>query len=220
MNGATDIHPDAVLQSLLAKAARSNRRGNLEKMHELCRRQHATGSRDFSLAAIGRLAEAEGIMKGRALYNAQSADYKALIEAWGAYAGPPAPKPPKTLASHDYLMRIEDPALRSIMQAIIAERDKLKAQLNVLKANTQVTVDRRPLGATVSSAPGAQPVAVLALSAQLTPSERVALQKAVSADYLDERGLKEGSHGEILNERGRTVFEVGFARAIRKVLND
>ena len=218
MNPTTDIHPDAVLESLLAKAERSNRRNNLTRMHELCGKQHEAGSRDFSLSAIGRLAEAEGIMKGRALYNARSADYKALIEAWGAYAGPPAPKAPKTLASHDYLMRIEDPAIRSIMQAIIAERDKLKAQLNVLKANTQVTVDRRPLGATVASAPGAQPVAVLALAAQLTPSQREALQKAVSADYLEERGLKEGSHGEILNERGRTVFEVGFASAIRKVL--
>ena len=220
MNGSTDIHPDAVLASLLGKAERSNRRNNLTRMHELCRKQHEAGSHDFSLSAIGRLAEAEGIMKGRALYNAQSADYKALIVAWGAYAGPPTPKAPKTLASHDYLMRIADPAIRSIMQAIIAERDKLKAQINVLKANTQLMVDRRPLGATVSAAPGAQPVAVLALSAQLTPSEREALQKAVSADYLDERGLKEGSHGEIINERGRTVFEVGFARAIRKVLGD
>jgi hypothetical protein len=110
------------------------------------------------------------------------------------------------------------PAIRSIMQAIIAERDKLKAQINVLKANMQVTADRRPLGATISSAPGTQPVAVLELSGQLTPSERETLQKAVSADYLDERGLKEGSHGEMLNERGCTVFEVGFARVIRKVL--
>lgn len=190
MNGASDIHPDMVLESLLAKGGRSHRKANLSKMHELCRRQHEAGSRDFAISSIGRLAEAEGIMKGRALYNVQSADYRALIEAWGAYAGPPAPKPPKTLVSHEYLMRIEDPAIRSIMQAIIAERDKLKAQLNVLKANTQVTVDRRPLGATVSSAPGAQPVAALALSAQLTPSEREALQKAVSADHLEERGLK------------------------------
>ena len=46
------------------------------------------------------------------------------------------------------------------------------------------------------------------------------MQKAVSASYLEERGLKEGSHGEIVNERGRTVFEVGFARAVRKVLGD
>ncbi len=220
MSSRTDIHPDAVLASLLSKAERSNRRNNLTRMHELCRKQHEAGSRDFSLSAIGRLVEAEGIMKGRVLYNAQSADYKALIEAWAAYAGPPAPKPTKTLASHDYLMRIDDPAIRSIMQAIISERDKLKAQLNTLKANTQVTVDRRPLGATVSAAPGMQPVTVLALSAQLTPSEREALQKAVSADYLEERGLREGSHGEILNDRGRTVFEVGFARAIRKVLGD
>ncbi|MGY2488165.1 gamma-mobile-trio protein GmtX [Cupriavidus sp. CP313] len=218
MNGKTEIHLDAILESLLAKGGRSNRRASLAKMHELCRRQHEAGSRDFSLSAIGRLAEAEGIMKGRALYNAPSAHYRTLIEAWAAYAGPPAPKPPKMLASHDYLMRIEDPAIRSIMQAIISERDKLKAQLNVLKANTLVTVDRRPLGAAITAAPGAQPVTVLAMAAQLTPSEREALQKAVSARYLEERGLREGSHGEIVNARGRTVFEVGFARAIRKVL--
>jgi hypothetical protein len=220
MNVKMDIHPDAVLESLLAKGGRSNRRSNLAKMHELCRKQHEVGSRDFSLPVIGRLAEAEGILKGRALYNAQSADYKALIEAWAAYAGPPAPKPPKTLASHEYLMRIEEPAIRSIMQAIIAERDKLKAQLNVLKANTQVTVDRRPLGATIVTTPGEHPLAVLSLSAQLTPTEREALQKAVSPNYLEERGMREGSHGEIVNERGRTMFEVGFARAIRKVLGD
>lgn len=218
MSSRTDIHPNEVLASLLDKGGRSNRRANLTKMHEVCRKQHAAGSRDFSLPSIGRLVEAEGILKGRALYNAPSADYRTLIAAWAAYAGPAEPKPPKTLASHDYLMRIEDPAIRSLMQAIIAERDKLKAQLNVLKAHTRVTVDRRPLGATISAAPGTFPVAVLSLSAQLTPSEREALQKAVSASYLEERGLKEGSHGEIVNERGRTVFEVGFARAVRKVL--
>lgn len=220
MNGKTDIHPDVVLEALLAKGARSNRRANLAKMHELCCKQHETGSRDFSLPAIGRLAEADDIIKGRALYNAQSADYRVLIEAWAAYAGPPTPKRPKTLASHEYLMRIEDPAIRSIMQAVITERDKLKAQLNILKANTQVTVDRRPQGAIIAATPGVQPTAVLALSAQLTPSEREALHKAISPNYLEDRGLREGSHGEIVNERGRTVLEVGFTRAIRKVLAD
>jgi len=53
---------------------------------------------------------------------------------------PLPPKPPKTLAGHKYLMRIEDPAIRFIMQSIIAEHDKLRAQLNVLKANAQVTM--------------------------------------------------------------------------------
>lgn len=220
MTGMTDIHPDAVLDSLLAKGGRSNRRTNLTRMHELCRKQHAAGSRDFSLPTIGRLAEAESIMKGRALYNAQSADYKVLIAAWAAYAGPPVPKPPKVLASYEYLMRIDDPAIRSIMQTIIVERDKLKAQLNMMKSKVQVTVDRRPLGATISSVPGSPPVTILEMSAQLTPSEREALQKSVSPKYLEQQGFREGSHGEILNERGRTVFEVGFTRAIRKVLGN
>jgi hypothetical protein len=129
--------------ALLAKGGRSNRRANLAKMHEVCRKQHEVGSRDFSVPAIGRLAEAASIMKGRALYNAQSADYRLLIEAWAAYAGPPPAKPSKILASHEYLMRIEDPAIRSIMQTAITERDKLKAQLNLLKANTQV-IGMRP----------------------------------------------------------------------------
>lgn len=218
MTGKTDIHPDAVLESLLAKGGRSNRRAGLARMQEICRMRHESGSREFSLPSIGRLAEAEGVMKGRVLYNKQSADYRSLIEAWAAYAGPPLPKPPKQLASHEYLTRIEDPAIRSIMQAIIAERDKLKAQLNVLKANTMVTVDRRPLGANISAAQEMQQVTLLTPSVQLTPSEREALQNAVSADYLENQGLREGSHGEIVNERGRTVFEVGFARAIRKLI--
>ena len=54
--------------------------------------------------------------------------------------------------------------------------------------------------------PGTQPIAVLAVPAQLTPSERESLQEAVSASYIEERGLKERSHGKIVNERGRAVF--------------
>lgn len=216
MIATTNIHPDAVLESLLAKGGRSDRLTKLAQIHAICRKQHEAGSRDFSLGSVGRLVEAEGVLKGRALYNAPSADYRSLIEAWAAYAGPPTARPPKTLASHEYLMRIEDPAIRSIMQAVIAERDKLKAQVNLLKANTEVTVDRRPTG--MSAAHGAQSVTVLALSSQLTPTEREALQKAVSAEYLEGQGLRVGSHGEIVNDRGRTVFEVGFAKAIHKVL--
>jgi hypothetical protein len=188
-------------------------------LHEICRKQHENDSRDFSIPTIGRLCEAQDILKGRALYNKQSADYRSLMEAWAAYAGPPAPKAPKTLASHEYLMKIDDPAIRSIMQATIAERDKLKAQLNVLKAHTQVTVDLRPLGAEIVSNPSGS-TAVLAMAAQLTPSQREALQKAISRQFLEDQRWREGSRGEILNDKGRALFDVGFASGIRKVLGE
>lgn len=218
MNASTEIHPDAVLEALLAKGGRSQRKGNLQKLHDICRKQHGTNSRDFTIPAIGRLCEESGVIKARALYNAASEDYRVLIAAWAAYAGPPAPKAQKPLASHEYLMKIENPALRSIMQAIITERDKLKAQLNTLKAQTLLTVDRRPLGAAVVSHPSAEPVAVLVMAAQLTPSEREALEKAVSPQFLEDENWKEGSHGEIFSSSGRVLFGVGYTKAIRKVL--
>lgn len=218
MTQATTVHPDAVLESLLAKGARAQRQRNLKAVHEICRRQHQAGPRDFSTAAIGKLCEAAGVLKGRALYNAQSADYRALIDAWAAYAGPANPKAPKVLASHEYLLRIEDPAIRSLMQAVIVERDKLKAQLNTLKANTKVVVDRRPLGAQVVAAPGATPLTVLTVESQLTDSERQALRRAVSPEFLQDRGWRELEYGEIINDKGRTVFDPGYATAIRKVL--
>ncbi|WP_250519211.1 gamma-mobile-trio protein GmtX [Caballeronia sp. ATUFL_M1_KS5A] len=217
MSDTTLDHPSVVLDALLAKGGRAHRQTRLKATHEICRRHQASGSRDFSLPTIGRLLEAEGILKGRALYNMQSVDYRELISAWAAYVGPAVLQSSKVLASHEYLMRIHDPAIRSIMQAIVAERDKLKAEVNLLKANTQVVVDRRPVGA---DNPG--PVIVLpprgGLNTQLTPSEREALKKSVSADYLERQGLHEGTHGEIVTEHGRTIFDVGFARAIRKVL--
>ena len=74
-------HPDEILDSLLAKGSRAHRRRNLAAVHEICRRQHHTGSRDFSIPVIGKLCEAEGVLKARALYNAASADYRELIAA-------------------------------------------------------------------------------------------------------------------------------------------
>ncbi|CAB3723801.1 MULTISPECIES: gamma-mobile-trio protein GmtX [Paraburkholderia] len=218
MNSPTIGHPDIVLDTLLAKGGRAHRLARLTALHEICRRHQESGSSDFSLSTIGRLVETEGILKGRVLYNMQSADYRKLISSWATYAGPPTLQSSKPPASHEYLMRIQDPAIRSIMQAIIGERDKLRAEVNLLKSNAQVVVDRRPIGVRGPGAAIVLPTTTNGNDAQLTPSEREALEKAVSADYLEGHGLHEGSHGEIVNEHGRTVFDVGFARAIRKIL--
>ncbi|WP_244306262.1 gamma-mobile-trio protein GmtX [Paraburkholderia lacunae] len=201
-------HPDVVLDTLLAKGGRSHRRAKLTAMHEICRKHHESGSRDFSLPTIGRLAETKGILKGRVLYNAQSADYRVLVGAWATLVGQPPPQASKPLASHEYLMRINDPAIRSIMQSVIVERDKLKAEVNLLKANTQVIVDRRPVGVRVAGAPTSPPVMLFGNAEQLTPSEREALQKAISATHLAEQGLREGTHGEIVNDHAQRGLDL------------
>jgi hypothetical protein len=143
-----------------------------------------------------------------------------LIRAWAAYVGPPLPPPPKELASYAFLPRIEDPALRSIVQTIISDRDNLRAQVNQLKSMTVGTVDRRPLGATVAATSSGKPIPILEMGAQLTEPEREGLKKVASKEFLTDQGFVEGTRGEVLNAKGRVVFPVGFLTAIRRILGE
>lgn len=217
----TKIHPDNVLEALLAKGRRSTIRCNLNRLHEICRRQHSIGNKDFSRSTIGRMAEAEGIFQARILYNKTSADYTELIEAWGAYVGPfTQKKRHKNKASDEFLLRIEDPAIRSIMQSVIAERDRLKGELNILKSTTVYTIDKRPIAPSPHSSSATKHPTALEARERLNQVEREALELAVSRQYLESRGLREGKDGEIYDQSDFMLFEPGFTDAIRIVLGE
>jgi hypothetical protein len=220
----TNVHPDDVLDALLEKGHKSNKVANLKAVHEICAAQYNAQNhalRDFALSSIGRLCEAKGVIKGRALYNAVSADYVILINAWAAFSGPSSVKPPKRepaiSSSHAYLLRIEDPAIRSIMQSTISERDKLKQQVNILKSQTKVVIDQRPIGATLAKS--SKNVVLLEVNARLTDSEREALRKAISKELIYDEGWTLGEDGGVLSN-GRMLYDPGYIGAIRKILAD
>lgn len=215
------IHPNTVYDVMLAAGGHATKLKNLKLVHEACRRQNERNSRDFSFKTIGKFTEEQGGLSWRSIYNTN--DYKKLIEVWQSYAGPADPRPrmhKKPPVAQAFLARIEDPAIRSIMEGVIIERDKLRGENNLLRSLPRGVIDKRPLGATIAYTDGAQSHAVLHVGARLTDSERSALRKAVDAEVLTDNGWVEGSHGEILNERGRTIFEVGYTLAIRKVLDE
>lgn len=218
----TAVHPNEVLHALLERGMRSDKQEKLKKLHELCSLEysrHSQGARDLSLSNMSKVAELKGLFKARTIYNSQSSDYVTLINAWDSYNGPKEAKS-KNIASkpnqkYSFLEKIEDSAIRALCLIAFAERDKLKAELNLLKSQTHVVVDMRPLGATLSKTSG---VAVIEVTAQLTDSERSALTKAVSKEFLLARKWKEGDDGEIIDERGRFVFLPGFTSGIYKAI--
>ena len=220
MSSTTNIHPDAVFEALLAKPSRSNVKRTLNALHDICREHHAVGGRDFSIAGIGRKTDEAGLIGYRSLYNPASQIYRDLIQAWAAYAGPSISKPAKTLASHEYLLKIHDPAIRTIMQGIIAERDSLKTQMNLIKGSTLGIINRRPIGATIVSNPEAGPTAILMPAAQLNEIEREALKAAISPEFLKDQEWLEGARGEIKTANGRPLFKLGFTSAIRRILGE
>lgn len=211
-------HPDDVLEALLEGSMREQKRENLRRLHALCAAQHA-GTKDFSLPVIGKLWEATGGIKARALYNAPSGDYRTLIQAWQRHSGPVEVRAaePKSKASHEFLARIDDPAIRALVQGALIERDRLRAEVNLLKSVTHLKLDRSPL--LPSPLPPAPPLlSPTAANLALTVSEREALEGAVSPEFLSDQGWTEGRSGEVLNDKGRRLFEPGYTRAIRKVL--
>lgn len=225
MTTATIVHPDVVLKSLIDKGCRSDKAGKLKKLHELCfleYKRHSQGARDLSIANIARIAESHGLFRARTIYNSQSDDYASLIRAWSAYNGPKASNVTKAQSTptgkNDFLKAISDPALRTLCQIAFSERDKLRAELNMLKAKTKLIVDMRPKSRSVIE--NSDTVVEEASKFSFTNSERSALVKAVDPKVLAEKGWRLGEAGEVIDSRGRFIFHPGFATAIGKILEE
>lgn len=180
---------------------------NLDILQRICAGQHAT-SKDFSLGTIGRLSEARGGISLRAIYNSASEDYKVLISAWRLYSGVKKEKEvDHELVTDDLLRKIEDPALRQLMQVIVIQRNRFRSELNLLKASQEPI--KIYMGDSIQSGSN---------RLELSEAERSAVLRSLSKSFLDSEGWKEGPHGEIVNAAGRRVFDFGFTRALRKLL--
>jgi hypothetical protein len=216
------INPDDFLNAILAKGLRRDKEEKLRKLHDICQTEYSRkeGMRDLSIANMARIAETHGLFLWRTIYNKASEDYASLIKAWDEYNGPktkPSAKDDrKQRNKYDWLDAITNDVARNLAQAALVERDKLRVELNLLKSQTVLTIDMRPLGAQIPR--GTTNVAVIEASAQLTDSEQKALRAAIDPKMLAQRKWRIGETGEVLDERDRFVFNPGFATGIQKTL--
>ncbi|MDF2464628.1 MAG: alpha/beta hydrolase fold [Ramlibacter sp.] len=205
------VHPNSILEQLLADTHRPERKATLKSIHAICEAQARGTAKDFSLGAIGAIAESLGVMTRKSLSNPGSAGLVTLIRAWADYVGAGKVARPSRVrdAIGDRLLTIPDPALRALIQARLAERDRLFSQVNLLKAATTIVVDRRPPGL-LAPKPG---------GVELSNSQARALREVLEPAFLSDEGWVEGSDGEVLDaESGRRIFPKGFLSALRAVL--
>lgn len=226
MTETTSIHPDVVQEALLSTASHPTKRRNLNLVHEVCLEREAQGNKDFSLKAIGEAVEARGGFKVKALWNPQSADYRKLIDAWQAFSGAPNLRATAKVGATDALTRsISDPATRIVVEKLVRERNSLRAEVNILKSQTNVVVDRRPTGRpkTVHSTSDGAMTLEVSTDPVLNTLELEALEHSVSAALWHAEGWCEEKNGRVIKElgegRSRTIFKPGFVSAIRKILH-
>lgn len=213
------MHPDDLLEQIKANA-NTRKQKNLDLIHAVCREQYERGSKDFSVATISRIAQERGGPATSTIHNKTGDDFKGLIKAWASHTGGVTRKVRRATNNPvwDVLDRIPDPAVRSVMGAVLAENKKLRGEVNLLKQHANIVIDYRDkFGDNDKSA---RPGEYLPADIGLTDSEKEALRHAISEKLLKEEGWKEDNHGRILTEKGSPIFKIGFATAIRKILGE
>lgn len=227
----TALHPDLVYTALAAKPGRSERRHALERLHAICELRYQGGNTDFSIAVIGRECEVQGFIKARALYNAASADYKTLIEAWSVFGGlreessneqTVVDKPSRSTKRVDnYVSLISDPVIRANVLSLIEDRDSLKVRLNVATAENQVLKlelgKRVKVDATTTKRPRGRPLKH-ATEWALKPGDLSAITRAISPEFVKLQGWHFGMHGEVRNALGEVIYDPGYVQGIKKLL--
>ena len=103
--------------------------------------------------------------------------------------------------------------MRALIGQIIAERNKYRNENQILKQHAKTVVDMRP-----QKSKGVTEV-LPALDGILLPMEIEALEAAISEKFLKSQGWSANPKtGLVKDEFGHTLFQVGFVKAIEKVL--
>lgn len=209
------MHPDELLIQLKANAT-PRKAKNLDIIHAVCREQHERGSTDFSVATISKIAQERGGPVKSTIHNKTGDDFKGLIKAWAEHTGGVTRKVRKLNENPVYavLDRISEPDVRAVMGAVLAENKKLRGEVNLLKANTEVIIDQTQR---ISNAPK-EIIQILPASTGLTNSEKAALRHAISDKLMQEEGWSQDDYGRVINDKGREIFKVGYVSAIRKIV--
>ncbi|QUI71431.1 gamma-mobile-trio protein GmtX [Pseudoalteromonas sp. M8] len=211
---AKPVDPTLVLQELCASA--TTRTANaLTVLNAVLEQQSKITPLDFSMATIGRLSKEQGGPSTQTIRNRTGKHFQQLIEAWAAYAGTTCKKPlsvrqKQLLNSNDQhiLDAIDDPVIRAVVGSLIAERNKYRDQLNTLKANSDLFIDRTKGDKTNTTLE----------NKQLVPLEVEAIKAAISDAFFNKHGWEVMPTGQVKDAEGNEIYKRGYVNGIKKFL--
>lgn len=220
-----EIDIDVILEDLKeGKTAKTQQ--SLVKLNQTLCDYYERGERDFSITTIGRVSAEDGGVGYQSVRATANKHYRDLIEAWAAKAKTTTKKPlsPQSRSrrapqDNQLLERIPDPALRVLFGQIIAERNRYRTQLNILKNQAEVVIDKRPVRQfEVSAEPSVE--LLPSLKGIASDNEIKALRFAASDECIERRGWLVTQAGQVKDELGEEVFPRGFMTGLRKLVGE
>ena len=200
---------------------------NLDTLNGILQRYVESGQRDFSVSKIGRVSAAEGGPAYEALRATRNKHYRELINAWAQKCNANMKKPlaeysrsREVPADNKLLERIPDPAVRALFGQIIAERNRYRKEVNLLKQHANITIDKRPVREfDMSAEPSVELLS--SLSGILSESEKKALAYAISDECMERHDWQYTQAGQVKDNEYKTeIFPRGFVTGLRKLLGE
>ena len=219
-----DLDINVILEDLKdGKVPRTKQ--NLDTLNNILKAYAESGQKDFSITQIGRISAAESGPGYEALRATRNTHYRTLIEAWAQKCKTNTKKP---LVAHarsksvpvdnKLLERIPDPAVRALFGQIIAERNRYRKEVNLLKQHANITIDKRPVRQFDASTEPSIEV-LPSLSGVFTESEKKALAYAISDECMDKNDWQTTQAGQVKDMEFNTeIFPRGFVTGLRKLL--
>lgn len=200
---------------------------NLDKLNDMLKVYAESGQRDFSITQIGRVSAENGGLAYEALRATRNKHYRTLIEAWAAKCNTSTKKPLSNTSRSKYipadnklLERIPDLAVRALFGQIIAERNRYRNEVNLLKQHANIIIDKRPVRQFDTTAEPSVEV-LPSLSGVLTESEKKALAYAISDECMEKNDWQTTQAGQVKDmEYNCEIFPRGFVTGLRKLLGE
>lgn len=213
-----EVDIELLLENL--KRDKSQRtKDSLDLLNSLLEARFNAKEKDYSIATIGRESKKEGGVGTVSIRNKSGKHFRLLIDAWATKANTTMKKPYVSQSRSlnapsdiELLRQLDDPALRVVFGQIIAQRNKLRSENNILKKNIEISIQMNP--SKVINAVEVLP----ALVSKLLPSEIEALKDAINEDKIAQRGWTISNYGAVKDEYERSLFKNGFVPAIQKIL--
>lgn len=223
---AVDVLRDArqLYQSYCKAATRAAKVKNLNLLWDALESIRDEGSRDYSLAEVGRRLESLGGPKTQSLRNTQGAHFRDIITAYAnAVKGATRYVSPNRSNVEQALDMVTDPSIRATLRMALEEAKRLK----VVNDNLHAAFKNLQIGATLASTmeTTSAPVIVDGAPSPPLPSQAVlslrlqaALKKGIDPTRLAQQGFRISEDGGIENEHGDKIFPPSFVTAIKAVL--
>lgn len=211
------INIDILLEELKSgKTVRSQK--NIEKLNHILISYVESGQKDFSITTIGRISAIEGGPGYEAIRATRNNHYRRLIEAWAYNCNTTLKKPLSAGSKSTFiptdnklLELIQDPALRALFGQIIAERNKYRKEINLLKQHTNIIIDKRADTHTENN--------ISSFSNILNEFECSALKYALSDECMQNNDWQTTQAGQVKHlEYNKEIFPRGFITGLRKLL--